>query len=230
MEDNALFPVRTVSHTMLCPVCHQRKAKRACPALGKQICAVCCGTKRLVEIDCPQDCGYLSTARSHPPAVVQRQLEMDRAMMLPLLQALSERQARFFLMLAAVTSRHRSDTLQRLVDDDIAQAAGALAATLETAAKGIVYEHQPASLVASRLMIELKGVVDEVVKNAGSALERDAAIALRRIEHAAKTMATVRADTNELQQLFARVLAPPPGSPTPDAAQPAAPASSIIIP
>ena len=37
-------------------------------------------------------------------------------------------------------------------------------------------------------MTELKTMVDEVVKNAGSALERDAAIALRRIEHAAKMM------------------------------------------
>ena len=125
-------------------------------------------------------------------------------MLLPLLQGLSERQARLFLMLAAVTSRHQADALQKLVDEDIAQAAGALASTLETAAKGIVYEHQPASLVAARLMAELKGVVDEVVKNAGSALERDAAIALRRIEHAAKMMATVRPNSNELQQLLAR--------------------------
>ena len=101
--------------------------------------------------------------------------------------------------------------LQKLVDEDIAQAAGALASTLETAAKGIVYEHQPASLVAARLMVELKGVVDEVVKNAGSTLERDAAIALRRIEHAAKMMVTVRPDTNEFQQLLARVLAPAAG-------------------
>ena len=42
-------------------------------------------------------------------------------------------------------------------------------------------------------------------------LERDAAIALRRIEHAAKMMVTVRPDTNEFQQLLARVLAPAPG-------------------
>ena len=150
-------------------------------------------------------------------------------MLLPLLQGLSERQARLFLMLAAVTSRHQADALQKLVDEDIAQAAGALAATLETAAKGIVYEHQPASLVAARLMAELKGVVDEVVKNAGSALERDAALALRRIEHAAKMMATVRPNSNELQQLLARVLAPPPGAgQEPEA--PTAPASSFIIP
>ena len=213
---------------MSCPVCHQRKAKRACPALGKQICTVCCGTKRLVEINCPPDCGYLLASRANPPAVVQRQQEMDRAMLLPVLQGLSERQARLFLMFAAVASRHQPGTIQKLVDDDIAQAAGALASTLETAAKGIVYEHQPASLVAARLMAELKGVVDEVVKNAGSALERDAAIALRRIEHAATMMGTVRPDTNEFQQLLARVLTPPSGVEPPDA--PEAPASSLIIP
>jgi hypothetical protein len=214
---------------MTCPVCLQRKAKRSCPALGKQICAVCCGTKRLVEISCPPDCGYLSVARIHPPAIVQRQQEMDRAMLLPMLQGLSERQARLFLMLAAVTSRHQSDALHKLVDEDIAQAAGALASTLETAAKGIVYEHQPSSLVASRLMAELKGVVDEVVKNAGSALERDAAIALRRIEHAAKMMVTVRPETNEFQQLLARILAPPSGT-TADPDAPSGPASSLILP
>src|SRR5918994_13359 len=174
-------------------------------------------------------CAYLSGARTHPPAVIQRQQEMDRAMLLPVLQGLSERQARLFLMLAAVTSRHQPDVLQKLVDEDIAQAAGALASTLETSAKGIVYEHQPTSLVAARLMGELKGVVDEVVKNAGSALERDAAIALRRIEHAAKMMVTVRPNTNEFQQLLARVLAPPPGAQQEPEA-PDAPASSLIIP
>lgn len=215
---------------MQCPLCNQRKAKRACPALGKQICAVCCGTKRLVEIACPSDCGYLSAARANPPAVVQRQREMDRALLLPLLQGLSERQARVFLMLAAVVSRHQPDAFQKLIDDDIAQAAGALASTLETAAKGIVYEHRPASLVGARLMNELKGVVDEVVKNAGPALERDAATALRRIEHAAKMMTTVKPDTNEFQQLLSRVLAPPPPGPADEADADTAPPSSLIIP
>jgi hypothetical protein len=209
---------------MLCPVCRQRKAKRACPALGKQICAVCCGTKRLIEIACPPDCGYLTTARTHPPAVVQRQHEMDRAMLLPLLQGLSERQVRLFLMLSGVAVRHRSDAFQKLVDEDIAQASGALASTLETAAKGIVYEHQPSSLAAARLMAELRGVVDEVVKNGGSALERDAAVALRRIEQAATMMVSVKPNANELQLLLTRVLA----SEEPEA--PSAPASSLIIP
>ena len=213
---------------MLCPVCHQRKAKRACPALGKQICAVCCGTKRLTEIACPPDCGYLSTARMHPPAVVQRQREMDRAMLVSILEGLSERQARLFVTLSAVAAGHRSDALHKLVDEDIAQASSALASTLETAAKGIVYEHQPSSLVAARLMVELRGVVDEVVKNASSALERDAAVALRRLEQAATMMVSVRPNANELQLFLSRVLAPPAGPEEPEA--PSAPASSLIIP
>lgn len=213
---------------MLCPVCNQRKAKRACPALGKQICAVCCGTKRIVEISCPADCGYLASSRTHPPAVIQRQQEMDRAIVLPLLQGLSERQARVFLMLASVTARHQGDALQKLVDEDIAQAAGSLAATLETSSRGIVYEYQPSSLAAARLMGELRALVDDVSKNAGSVIERDAAIALRRIEHAAKMMVTVRPNASELQQLLNRVLAPSDGREQTEG--PAAQTPSLIIP
>ena len=214
---------------MLCPICHTRKAKRLCPALGKQICAVCCGTKRLVDIACPSDCGYLSTARLHPPAVIQRQQDLDRAILLPLLQGLSERQARLFLMLAAAASRFRPEALQKLVDDDIAEAAGALASTLETASKGILYEQRPASAVASRLWTELKVVVDEIVKSAGSALERDAAIALRRIENAAKMMSAAGGDTSDFQQLLGRVLAPQVGG-EPQRDAPAPTPSPLIIP
>ena len=213
---------------MLCPVCNQRKAKRSCPALGKHICTVCCGTKRIVEINCPPDCGYLASSRTHPPAVVQRQQEMDRAMLLPLLQGLSERQARIFLMLAGVTARHQGDVLQRLVDEDILQAAGALAATLETSSRGIVYEHRPASLAAARLMSELKALVEDAAKNTGSVVERDAAIALRRIEHAAKMIVTVRQNANELQEMFKRVLGPSLMGEQPES--PAAQAPSVIIP
>ena len=214
---------------MVCPLCHRRKAKRSCPGLGKQICAVCCGTKRLVEIACPADCVYLTSARNHPPAVVQRQHEHDRAALLPLLQGLTERQARLFLMLAAVVLRHQGEALQKLVDSDVAQAAEALAATLETAERGIVYERQPASLPAARLMADLKALVAEVSKNGGSPLGRDIAIGLRRIEQAARQGAA-RPQSTEFRELLARVLAPAPGAAIGDPEAPAAPASSLIIP
>jgi len=62
---------------MSCPLCRDRRGRRACPALGESICSICCGTKRLVEVPCPSDCGYLASAREHPPAVVVRQRQKD---------------------------------------------------------------------------------------------------------------------------------------------------------
>jgi hypothetical protein len=218
---------------VLCSLCSERKAKRACPALNRHICAVCCGTKRLVEINCPTGCTYLTTARSHPPAVVQRQQEYDRAHLLPLLQGLSERQARLFLTLAALISRHQGEALalQKLVDEDIGQAAEALAATLETAGRGIVYERRTASLPAERLLTELKTMVTEMTREGGSGLERDAAIALRRIELAARESAKVQPGAAEFRQLLIRMLAGPggPGADGP-AEAPTSQASSLIIP
>src|ERR1700751_3186391 len=46
-------------------LCSSRSAKRYCPAIAEQICAVCCGTKREVEIDCPSSCAYLKASRSY---------------------------------------------------------------------------------------------------------------------------------------------------------------------
>lgn len=213
-----------------CPLCGQRKAKRACPALGRQICAVCCGTKRLVEIRCPADCVYLASARTHPPAVVQRQQERDRGLLLPLLQGLTERQARLFLLFGAAISKYKDAALQRLVDDDIAQAAEALAGTLETADRGIVYERQPNSLAAARLMADLKSMLSELSKEGRSAsVERDAAIALRRIETGTKETARLgEGSETSFRELLSRVLTPQEGAgaPAEDHAQP----SSIIVP
>lgn len=219
---------------MVCPVCTLRKAKRACPALGKSICAVCCGTKRLVEIACPADCGYLASSRTHPPAVVQRQHATDRGMVLPLMQGLTERQAGVFLLLGASAARHQGELLQAPIDEDVAQAAGALAGTLETAAKGIVYEHQPTSLPASRLMATLKSAVAELSAKAGGSIDRDAAIALRRIERGARAMAVQGHRSTGFLQLLGRLLTAPGGSAEPDPQ--AAPdgskdsPSSLIIP
>jgi hypothetical protein len=53
-----------------CISCSQRKGKRTCPSLGSSICSQCCGTKRKIEIDCPDDCFYLQSSQHY---VVERQ-------------------------------------------------------------------------------------------------------------------------------------------------------------
>jgi hypothetical protein len=46
-----------------CVHCRASRGKRTCPALGGLICAPCCGTYRLVEIRCPEECPYLGGER-----------------------------------------------------------------------------------------------------------------------------------------------------------------------
>src|SRR5688500_9783896 len=118
---------------MTCPVCRRRKPRRECPALHQTICSICCGTKRLVEIACPSDCVHLASAREHPAAMVRRQQERDVAMLLPTIRKLTERQYQLFFLLHTAIARHTPEGFARLVDEDVALAAEAFAATLETA-------------------------------------------------------------------------------------------------
>ncbi len=173
-----------------CPLCQQRSPKRECPALGQTICPVCCATKRQVEISCPPDCSYLSSARAHPAAVVQRRRERDVRFLLPLIHDLSETQYRLLLAFQATILKHAGAALPSPFDDDVRDAAGTLASTLETARRGIIYEHQTASLPAQRIAGELRGLLSQIEREgAVKGLERDAATVLRRIEQGAREAA-----------------------------------------
>jgi hypothetical protein len=171
---------------VVCPLCRQRKARRSCPALGHQICAVCCGTKRLVEIACPSDCPYLASAREHPPAAALRQQQDDLSAVVRAMRDLNERQSRLFFMALRFLARYEPPALHALRDDDIADAMAALAATFETAARGVIYEHRPGSLPAERLAAALAPVLAEAGQAGGTAFQRDAAVVLRRVEGSAR--------------------------------------------
>lgn len=187
-----LTPINPINHVrgMTCPLCGTRKAKRSCPALDKLICTVCCGTKRQVEITCPEDCGYLVEARAHPPASARRQREKDFDFAVPIVHELSDTAYRLALMFQETIRRYAPAALPPLADSDVAEACGTLASTLETAAKGIIYEHQAQSLPAQRLVVELRSVLGSLGRGPSSSLEREAATALRRMELAAKTAAS----------------------------------------
>jgi hypothetical protein len=164
---------------VICPLCRERKARRACPALGQQICAICCGTKRLTEIRCPSDCVYLASAREHPPAAVVRQQQHDVSVLVHAVRDFNERQLQVFWLTSAFVAGYNGPELQPAIDEDASEAMTALAATYDTAARGVIYEHRPQSLPAQRLWTALKRVIDEAGKGGGSAFERDAAVVLR---------------------------------------------------
>jgi hypothetical protein len=176
-----------------CPVCRDRKPKRSCPALQQTICTVCCATKRQIEIDCPADCVYLSSAKAHPPAVVQRRQERDLGFLLPLVSDLTETQYRLVVLFQSVVVKHAERAVPPVLDVDVAEGAAAAAATLETSRKGIIYQHQAVSVPAQRLTDEVARVVAELIAqntSQQSRVERDSAVALRKIEAGARAAAT----------------------------------------
>lgn len=213
---------------MLCASCSQRKGRRECPALGRTICTVCCGTKRLVEIRCPSDCVYLAAAREHPAAVVRRQQERDVARLLPTIQHLTERQYQLFFLFHAAIARHRPEGFARLVDADVADAAAALASTLETAARGVIYEHAARSAPAQGLAAVLTALLAEVREQGARVSDAETAVVLRSIEEGAGTRRSLDEGGTAYLELMARLLSGAPGADT-AAPAPASP-SSLILP
>ena len=171
---------------MTCRLCQKRPTKRACPALGEQICAVCCATKRLVEISCTEDCRYLEAAQRHPAAVIKRQIDRDLAILMSTIGPLSEQQLQLFFLLQSMVLSYKPDGLARLTDADVSQASAALAASLETSSKGVIFEESAASVPAEGLRRALKPMLEEITKNGGSRVEREVAFVLRGMERGAR--------------------------------------------
>jgi hypothetical protein len=204
---------------MLCTLCGQRRSKRACPALGQDICPVCCATKRLVEIRCPADCVHLAAARQHPAAAVKRQHEADLRTLMTALGPMSEGQLQLYFLLQSYLLRP-AEGLARPVDAEVADAATALAATLETASRGVIFEHQAETVNGQRLAGELRTVLQEAGKGGGSRFEREAAAVLRAVAKAAAEPAGKPAGSRAYLELVTRVLregapeVPPPAEST----------------
>lgn len=218
------------SSDMTCPLCRQRKARRDCPALGQTICPVCCGTKRLVEIACPATCPHLAAAREHPAAVVRRQQEQDVARILPSIERLTERQYQLFFVFHTAIAQHKPDGLVRLLDDDVAEAARTMAATLETASRGVIYEHAAQTLPAQRLAGALASVLADLRSHGAKVYDGEAAVVLRAIAQGARDVRDTGGGPTAYLELNARLLQANRGGAQASAAAEAPPPSPIILP
>ena len=144
---------------MSCPLCRRRKGKRFCPAKGELICATCCGTKQRVQVDCPEDCVYLTGA--HAPGWAGRETERKRDLrrVAPQLQRLTEAQSQLFLValvgLTTMPSRRRD-----LDDRLLGHAVSTFRRTVETRERGILYEHRPDDMRAQGVIQELQAIFE----------------------------------------------------------------------
>lgn len=142
-----------------CPLCETRQPKRSCPAKGEDICSVCCGTKREVEIDCPPNCVYLQTGREYE----------RRKSLLPSPEAYrTERlwQDEFILSHTGIFLEMWESILDvrgrfpEIVDADLQAALESLIQTYQTLDKGIYYETLPGGSLQKEIYVGLKSVFD----------------------------------------------------------------------
>ena len=109
--------------------------------------------------------------------------------LLPRVTELTETQYRLFMLAQALIVQHARTASPLPIDHDVAEGLASVAATLETAGKGIIYEHRATSIPAQRMADEISAAIRDLVTRAGSdgaRLERDAAKALRALERAAR--------------------------------------------
>lgn len=139
--------------------------------------------------------------------MVRRQIDKDVAILMSSLGRLSEQQLQLCFVLQSVVLTHKPDGLGRLLDSDVALATGTLAAALETASRGLIYEETTGSVVAEGVKRALRTVVDEITRKGGSRAEREVALVLRTIELGARHEGGLLGEgLEDYLQLVARVL------------------------
>ena len=153
---------------MKCILCEKRKGKRFCPAKNTYICAQCCGEKRVIEIDCPSDCVYLTSGQAYQlikKYSAQMQQEDDPARR----RRLYETHQKFSALLMEIEAAiiHYAADLRSLRDQHICEAITLLKKTYQTERKGVIYEHTSANPLVQALFRELRSLLEETRTQTG---------------------------------------------------------------
>ncbi len=137
----------------------------------------------------------------------------------------SEAELQVFFLLASQVVRYRPDGLAPLRDEDIADAATAMAATLDAAAQGLVAHVTGTNPVSEGLRRALDDMIAVLGQQGGAAVAPMAAGVLRGLAHGAQSLkAASPADPVAFLDLLRRVM------PLPPAEAPAGAPSTIILP
>jgi hypothetical protein len=133
----------------LCRICNTRRARRHCPGIGGDICSICCGDQREVNISCPLDCEYLREARLHektvgidPKSVPNQDIRLTE-------QFLEDHNE--LIVFCGFTIADAALRTAGAVDVDVQNALEALIRTHRTLESGLVYETRAQDRVAASI-------------------------------------------------------------------------------
>ena len=150
---------------MKCLLCDKRKPKRYCPAKRAQICPVCCGEKRGVEINCPLDCRYfVEGQKQHNIKVMQQRVRKQGARTYVRRAELYAQNPELFARLEHTFARVYREHSE-ITNEDLVNALELVSKTLETEKKGLIYQHQGDSTFANVISEAVLQVISEFKDN-----------------------------------------------------------------
>ena len=168
---------------MSCWSCDKVKGKRVCPARGGDlICSKCCGTKRRVEINCPEDCPYLHGADPNWRSATRQK---EDARFLSRFLALNDGHVTLLLFTHHLMLSARA-RFASLSDEELRVVIGTALKTMETRAKGIVYNHPSGAPHLDKVADWLAGVLSDrrSIASAPEASDSDVRTVLETISQA----------------------------------------------
>lgn len=135
--------------TVLCRICNTRRAKRACPAVGGDICAVCCGREREVSLSCPLECDYLQDAHQREKPVPVSDSELSN----PDIQVNEEFVATHeeLVLFAIYSLLQASLRTSGAVDRDVLDALSTLIQSHRTLESGLIYDAYSENPIAAAI-------------------------------------------------------------------------------
>ncbi len=153
-------PGCSYTERVTCVVCGIRKAKRQCPGVNGQICAICCGREREESIDCPLGCEYLEEAHKH-----ERIAELDPST-LPNqdIRVPEEFVEEHEWLLVLLSSAVVDGALQAAAttDYDIRAGLESLIGTYRALQSGLIIEARPANPFAANIVDAVRARVEEI--------------------------------------------------------------------
>jgi hypothetical protein len=138
-----------MAEAIICKLCGRRRAKRSCPAVPADICAICCGEQREVTLLCPLECVFLREAHKHEKtvevpaeAISNPQVEITEEFIR------TREELLLFCIYSLVQAAMRTP---QSVDTDVLKAIEALIQTRRTAESGLIYETRADNVVAASI-------------------------------------------------------------------------------
>ncbi|HSR54499.1 MAG TPA: hypothetical protein VLV83_27045 [Acidobacteriota bacterium] len=145
---------------MKCILCGQRKGKRHCPAKNGLICPQCCGEKRMVEIECPPDCKYLSSGQRHANRRMASQFGrgLSQARLRKFIEDLERLGPIVMFLERALVKFARG--LSKLDEKTLLEGIALAKETMSTEAKGVIYQHRSTNPLVEQISLALTKEID----------------------------------------------------------------------